>query len=545
MFTVKDKEILRPIQHVFHLENKRITLNEEQEVAYQHIQKHLSQSKTMLLKGVTGSGKTEIYLNTIEDVIKNGRSVFLLVPEIMLIGMMAQRLKSRFKDVIIYHSALSKGQKFDQVRKLQEQKPHIILGTRSALFLPLKNVGLIIMDEEHDASYEQREGLSYDAKDVAKELSVFHQAPLLLGSATPSIESMYEAQQKRYELIELNHRVKSLSLPKITFVNMTEELKNGHLSMFSKTLIKAIEERLEKNEQILILYNRKGYAPFVLCRQCGDVPRCPHCDISLTYYKDKDELKCHYCGYQNPYTHTCQSCGHQTVKPIGAGIEKVEQALHKLFPAAKVMRMDQSQTTKKGSHEKLWHDFNQQKADILLGTQMISKGLDFDHVTLVAVLMADLLLKVPSYQATEKTYMLLTQMSGRSGRAKPGQTIIQAYDLSHYAIQATLKPYDYFYHKALSDRKLLNYEPFQKVSQILFEGTSYLKTYQYAYQVKKNLLLKGLDCLGPAPDLYKKIKDRYRFTITIKYQTIDFEWIKAIFKEKQKDIYLKWIPKLD
>ena len=546
VFHKHDIKIDREIKHKFTLKDKEITFTEEQQKASVMIEDSLGKNQTILLKGITGSGKTELYLDVIENVLNKGQTALILVPEIVLIGMMAQRLKSRFSDVIIYHSALSKGERYDQVQKIYHQDAKIILGTRSAIFLPVIDLGIIIIDEAHDTSYQQKEGLVYDAIEIAARISEYHHIPLLLGSATPSINQMYQALNQSIKLVELKSRPYQQTLPKIELVDMRKELKNGHTSMFSKALIEGITERLEKKEQVLILYNRKGYAPFVLCRSCGDVPMCPSCDISLTYYHDKAHLKCHYCGYEKPYTQTCNQCKHETVKPMGVGIEMVEKALQKMFSKARVLRMDANVTSKKGSHEAIWHQFINQEADILLGTQMIAKGLDFPKVTLVGILMADLLLKVPSYRASEQTYMLLTQMSGRSGRAQKGETIIQAYDLDHFAIQSVLNDYDSFYQQALINRKLAGYAPFVEVKQVLFEGTGYLETYQVAYRFKKYFIEKNLQCLGPAPALIKKLRNKYRFNITIKGASIDIKDIKALIQTYQtKELSIKYSPSMD
>ncbi|PKK96727.1 MAG: primosomal protein N', partial [Tenericutes bacterium HGW-Tenericutes-3] len=469
----QDEEVLRKIKHQFTLHDKTVTLNKEQDFAANQIISSLSINKTFLLKGITGSGKTEVYLKVIEEVIKQDKQVLILVPEITLIAPMAKRLKSRFEDVAIYHSALSQGEKYDQYRMIFEHRASIVLGTRSAVFLPLESLGLIIIDEEHDSSYIQSEGVFYDAKLIAQKRCSYHQIPLVLGSATPSIESMYRALNHKINLLELTKRPLDIKLPKITLVDMKEELNQGHSSIFSRQLLEAMKVRLEKHEQIMILFNRKGYAPFVLCRQCGDVPKCPECEISLTFYKDKKILKCHYCGYEKPFEPVCEVCGQKAVKEIGVGIEFVENALKKVLPAARILRMDANVTSHKGSHEIIWNEFMNEEADILLGTQMIAKGLDFPKVTLVGILMADLSLKVPSYQANEQAYMLFTQVTGRSGRLLPGEAIIQGYDLIHYAIKNVLNHYEDFYKEAIYYRKISNYQPFKFNAQILFEGKQY------------------------------------------------------------------------
>lgn len=536
----------REVSHIFELHDKKVILNDEQKYAYETIKKSFDQQKTFLLKGVTGSGKTEVYLALIEDVIKSGKQVLYLVPEITLIAPTALRLKSRFDDVAIYHSGLSKGERFDEYRRIISKKAQILLGTRSACFLPLESLGLIIIDEEHDASYTQIDGIIYDARHIAKMRSIYHQCPLVLGSATPQIVTMYQARHEDTILIELIKRPNQIQMPTLKFVDMKKELKSKNTSIFSNELLQAINKRLESKEQTLLLFNRKGYAPFVLCRQCGDVPKCPHCDISLTYYKDKALLKCHYCGFEKPFHTTCDVCHEDKVKEMGVGIEYVEQALKKVVPQARILRMDQNTTRAKGSHERLWHQFQNEDADILIGTQMIAKGLDFPKVTLVGVMMADLLLKVPSYQADEKAYMLLSQVAGRSGRSLPGEAIIQSYDINHYAILAVKEGYDYFYKKALENRKLLGYEPYFHTAQLLIEGPSFLKTYQQAFMIKKHLVGEKLTVLGPTEAIIKRIKDNYRFTMTLKYQNILVpKLLETILNYETKDIKIKYYPTLD
>ncbi len=547
VFIPKLSTVFRDIKHLFNIEDKRVDLTKEQINAANKIKDNLNVYKTFLLKGITGSGKTEVYLDVIEKVVKQEQKALVLVPEITLIAPMAKRLKSRFNRVAIYHSALSEGEKYDQYQMIINNDIDIVISTRSGIFLPINNLGIIIIDEEHDASYMQKEGVVYHAKNIAKLRAAYHNIPIVLGSATPSIESMYKAEQQEYQLLTLSKRPKNIKEPDIVFVDMKDELKNKNTSIFSMTLKEKISKNIEKKEQTLILFNRKGYAPFVLCRQCGDVPKCPQCDISLTYYKDKNQLKCHYCGYEKPFAQTCEVCHQKTVKEVGVGIEYVQAELKRQFPKARVLRMDKNVTTKKGSHEKIWHQFLNEEADILLGTQMISKGLDFPKVTLVGVLMADLSLKIPSYTASEDTFMLLTQISGRSGRHLPGEVVIQGYQLDHYAITSVKKGYDQFYKEALYDRKISKYEPYYHISQFLIEGTSYLKTYQKAFMLKKRLQsLENVIALGPVPAYIKKIKEHYRFVVTMKSKTIDMSEIKYIIEElNDPNIEVKYYPNLD
>ena len=542
----KSVEVSRDIVHQFSLEDKQIQLNKEQLKAVEIISKSLNYNQLFLLKGITGSGKTEVYLSLIEKVIDQHQQVLILVPEITLIAPMAKRLKSRFDEVAIYHSALSKGERFDQFRMIEEKKAMIVLGTRSAVFLPLETLGLIIIDEEHDASYEQSEGVFYDAKLIAQVRAKYHHIPIVLGSATPSIVSMHKALNNQYKLLELTKRPRNIAMPKINLIDMKKELESGNSSIFSTALLDAMKKRLDKNEQIMLLFNRKGYAPFVLCRQCGDVPRCPHCDISLTYYKDKNTLKCHYCGFEKPYDSTCEVCGQKAVKEVGVGIEYVERALKNALPTARILRMDANVTTHKGSHELIWNEFMNEEADILLGTQMIAKGLDFPKVTLVGILMADLSLKVPSYRASEQAYMLFTQVTGRSGRLLPGEAIIQGYDLDHYAIKNVLTNYEDFYNEAIYYRKLSNYLPFKQTAQILIEGKEYLKTYQQAFLLRKKLISIGYEILGPTPAMIKVIKDHFRFILTLKSDDSNGQYIfEQIKNYETKDIGIKYYPTLD
>ncbi|MDX9691502.1 MAG: primosomal protein N' [Acholeplasmataceae bacterium] len=540
-------EVLRDPLHFFETEQKTIHLTDEQAHAKDEIIQSIDCKQTFLLKGITGSGKTEVYLEVIEEVIKKSQQVLLLVPEITLISPMLERMLSRFEHVFIYHSGLSKGERFDQYRQIQQHQDAIVIGTRSAVFLKMEHLGMIIMDEEHDESYQQVEGVIYHARDIALLRSKFHHIPLILGSATPSIQSMYLSQKQEYKLLELTKRPFDLTLPTIHFVDMKEELKQKNTTIFSRKLLSSILDRLQKKEQVMLLYNRKGYAPFVLCRSCGDVPKCPHCDVSLTYYKDKEILKCHYCGYEKPFSKTCESCSEDKVKEVGIGIEYIESTLKKAIPAARILRLDQNVTKTKHSHERIWNAFKSEEADILLGTQMISKGLDFPKVTLMGILMADLSLKVPSYHATEKTYMLLSQASGRSGRFLPGETIIQGYNMNHFAIKSVSEPYEVFYEEALYQRKLQNIEPFMKTSQILISDLGFLKAYQTAFLLKKKIEALGIMVLGPSLALIKRIKDMHRFTITLKYDDINelkvFDMINELKNQTLVDI--KYYPLID
>lgn len=518
---VYDKVIDRETKHYFELLDTEITLTDEQIRAFEFISQQLETDKTVLLEGVTGSGKTEIYVRLIEKLLRTHKKVLILVPEIMLVGPMAKRIKSHFEDanIALYHSDMADGIKFDCYQKIRKNQVDIVIGTRSAIFLPIKDLGVIVIDEEHDSSYMQTEGVYYDTRVLARIKGSYQGFPVLLASATPSIESKYLAETKKYAYVELKQRALDVKLPKVNLVDMTLELKRGNHQILSKSLKKAIDEALDKNEQVMLLMNQKGYAPFVMCRNCGHVIKDPKTQTSLVYYKDDNVLKSKYSSYEEPFIKCCPLCKKDTLKPVGVGIEYVEEALKKIYPSQNILRMDAHTTAKRGTHERLWQDFLDEKAQILLGTQMIAKGLDFPKLTVVGILMADAQLKVPTYDAYEKAYMLFTQAIGRAGRHKPGSVYIQAYDINHYIIDAAQKhDYQAFYEKSLVQRKLMSLKPFGFMHQLMVSGGSYLKTYQYAFALKKALEKEGMTVLGPKVSLILKRQDKYRFLLTFKYE---------------------------
>ncbi len=546
VFNMQKIEVNRDIKHVFSKENKTVILSEEQQHAVDSIVSAFDQPEIFLLKGITGSGKTEVYLHVLDEILAKQKRALILVPEIQQIPQMAMRLTSRFSNVAIYHSGLSKGERYDQWKNIISGKSSIILGTRSAIFLPIERLGMIIVDEEHDDAYQSFEGVLYDAKDLALWKAHYHQIPLIMGSATPSITTMYHAKQGTYHLLELTKRPFDLPLPTLTFVDMREELKAKHFSIFSRTLLSKINDRLHRGEQTILLLNRKGYAPFVMCRACGHVPTCPHCEVSLAFYKDKKILKCPYCGHEESFDATCTVCHEPKIKEVGIGIDYVQEQLHQQIPDARILRMDKNATRTKHAHEMIWHDFKEEQADILIGTQMVSKGLDFPKVTLVGILMSDLLLKVPSFQASEKAYTLLMQMTGRSGRSLVGEAVIQGYDLNHFVMKALDKGYDAFYEEALYQRKMMQYPPFIHTAQLLFEGPRILQTYQTAFMIKKALQQQGYDVIGPSQAFIKKVKDHYRFTLTIKHAKGDYRAVfDTISAQKSDAMTIKFSPKLD
>ncbi|WP_256961632.1 primosomal protein N', partial [Staphylococcus argenteus] len=422
---------------VFEQESKR-QLTTDQQRAYAAINEKIinQEQATFLLHGVTGSGKTEVYLQTIEDVLNQGKQAMMLVPEIALTPQMVLRFKRRFgDDVAVLHSGLSNGERYDEWQKIRDGRAQVSVGARSSVFAPFKNLGLIIIDEEHESTYKQEDYPRYHAREIAQWRSEYHHCPVILGSATPCLESYARAEKGVYQLLSLPNRVNQQALPDIDIVDMRTELSEGNRSMFSKDLREAIQLRLDRQEQVVLFLNRRGYASFMLCRDCGYVPQCPNCDISLTYHKTTDLLKCHYCGYQETPPNQCPNCESEHIRQVGTGTQKVEELLQQEFEGARIIRMDVDTTSKKGAHEKLLTEFEKGNGDILLGTQMIAKGLDYPNITLVGVLNADTMLNLPDFRASERTYQLLTQVAGRAGRhEKAGQVIIQTYNPEHYSI---------------------------------------------------------------------------------------------------------------
>jgi primosomal protein N' (replication factor Y) (superfamily II helicase) len=537
---VFEKEVTRSPYKDFVKNKKDVILTNEQNKILKQIS---SKKSNYLLKGVTGSGKTEIYIKLIEASIAKGNKVLLLVPEIALIDVMVKRVSPYVQNIAIYHSGLSQGERYDQYQRIRNQVAQLIIGTRSAIFSPIHNLDLIIIDECHDQAYIQEEGTYYDAITHAIKKAQYHQATLVLGSATPSVEHMYYALNNQFQRLELKSRPLNLPMPKIEFVDMKAELTQGNTSILSKTLLHKIDERLKNKEQVLLLFNRKGYAPYLMCRQCGHVPTCPTCQIALTYYKSDAVLKCSYCHYKEAKQSACQSCQSSSIKEVGVGIEYVEEMLKKTFLNAKIARMDKQTIKTKHGHETLIKDFDEQAYDILLGTQMISKGLDFKNVTLSAVIMADLALNVPTYTASEQAYILFAQMTGRSGRFYPGEAVVQAYHLNHFALKALKQGYEDFYKEAIQTRKLANYAPFKQMAKISFEGNQYFKTYQEAFKIRKYLESQHHEVLGPYEQNLSRKEGVFKFEMVIKYMDLDKKELFKKFAEFiQKKYFVRWIP---
>lgn len=523
-----EKEIYRdPFATTSFEVTEALVLNDEQKVATNRIIDAMNKksSEIFLLEGITGSGKTEVYLQTIAEALKQKKTAMMLVPEISLTPQMVQRFKGRFgNQVAVMHSGLSKGEKYDEWRKIERGQAQVVVGVRSAIFAPLQNIGLVIIDEEHEASYKQEESPRYHARDLAIWRSKYHQCPVVLGSATPSLESRARAQKNVYQHLLLTKRASpKASLPQVILVDMREEIKQQNTSTFSLQLQEKLQERYNKNEQSILMLNRRGYSSFIMCRDCGYVLPCPNCDISLTLHMDIKRMKCHYCGHEQQIPYQCPQCNGDKMRYYGTGTQKIEEEIKQLFPQMRVLRMDVDTTRRKGAHEKLLTAFENFEADILLGTQMIAKGLDFPNVTLVGVLNADTALHLPDFRASERTFQLLTQVSGRAGRAeKSGEVVIQSFNPEHYAIQlARNQNYESFYQKEMGVRHRGDYSPFYFTVQITAsheeENQAAKQMFIISQQLKKHLSSQAI-ILGPTPKAIMRINNRYFYHIIIKYK---------------------------
>lgn len=504
-------------------EKIKFNLNEEQQKVYKEIFNSINTNETFLLYGVTGSGKTNVYMKVIEDVIKNNKTAILLVPEISLTPQIIKRFTSYFSNIAVLHSGLSDGEKYDEWRKINEGKVNIVIGARSAIFAPLKNIGVIIIDEEHSQTYKQENNPRYNAIDIAKERCKYHNCPLILGSATPSLESFARAKKNVYKLLELKNRYNNNTMPKVEIIDMNKEFKKAS-GYFSNTLIDQIKETLERKEQVILFLNRRGYSSFLTCSSCGYVEKCPNCDISLTYHKSSNMLRCHYCGYATKRKKLCPKC-QEEFKDYGIGTEKVEEELKSLIKDAKIIRMDVDTTTTKNAHSKIINSFLEEKYNILVGTQMIAKGLDFPNVTLVGVLNADIGLNFPDFRSSETTFSLLNQVLGRSGRGnKEGKVLIQTFNPEHYAIAYT-KSHDYlgFYNEEMKIRKILKYPPYYYICSIKIISKDYNLASKSSYDVVNYLKqnIKNEIILGPSVCNVFKLNNNYRFQIIIKYKDVN------------------------
>lgn len=506
-------------------------LTDEQKNAVSIIKKHTDKNEYagVLLHGVTGSGKTEVFMNIIAEVIEKGRQAILLVPEISLTPQMVSRFVNRFGNrVAVFHSGLSLGEKYDEWKKMRDKRADIVIGARSAVFAPFSDVGVIIMDEEHEQTYKSEMPPRYNTREVARFRAEMDGAVFVMASATPSVESYYKAGIGEYELIEMKKRATNAKMPEVFTVDMRAELEDGNKSIFSRKLIEEIEKNLKNKEQTILFLNRRGFSTFVSCRSCGFTAKCPSCSISLTYHKFSDTLKCHYCGYTHKNYTVCPTCGSKYIRYFGGGTQKVEEEIKKLFPEASTIRMDVDTTGRKFAHEKILNDFEKNNIDILIGTQMVAKGLDFENVTLVGVVSADVMLNLDDYRSGEKSYSVLEQVSGRAGRAqKPGRAIIQTYTPKHVSV-ISAKEHDYagFYNAEIATRKAMWYPPFCDMVLIGFSSVSESLVSQTAKYFAKYLdtlskLPQKVQVLGPVPSGISKIKNKHRWQIVIKCENAD------------------------
>lgn len=507
-----------------HKIDSEVTLTDKQQNVLEEILKEKYNFKPFLLHGVTGSGKTEVYLKLIENIVKDGKEAIILVPEISLTPQVTNKFKSKFGEkVAVLHSALSDGEKYDEWRKIRRKEVSIVIGARSAIFAPFTNLGIIIIDEEHSDTYKQENTPKYNTIDVAIFRVKKHNCPLLLGSATPSIESYTRCKVGTYKLLELKQRVNA-KLPKVSLVDMKDEIKKGY-KMFSESLTNKLNICLDAGEQCIILLNRRGYTTTVSCKMCGHKLLCPKCDIPLTFHKKNNILLCHYCGYQTYKPLVCPECQSKEINEFGMGTEKLEEEIIKNFPEAKTIRMDVDTTSRKGSHEQIIEDFKSKKYNVLVGTQMISKGLNFENVTLVGVINADASLNVPDFRSAERTFALLSQVAGRAGRSiKPGEVIFQGFNMDHYSIVcASNHDYSNFYKEEMKVRKALDYPPYFNLCIIKTRSTKdeelNIENDKIINYLRQNI--KSAVILGPSPCVMPKINNVYYTQIIIKYKKID------------------------
>ena len=525
--TLLDKELIKETkEQIYRLNNHKvietnIEFSEDQQKALDTID--LNSENTYLLHGITGSGKTEVYIELIKRVVKMGKKAILLVPEISLTAQIVNKFYDRFgDDVAIFHSGLSSGEKYDEYLKILREEVHIVIGTRSAIFTPMTNLGIIIIDEEHSDTYKQDTTPRYHAADMADFRKKYNHIPLVLGSATPSLETMARALKGVYTYIPMNHRIGSSTLPTIDIVDMTEELKKRNM-IFSEKLKNKIQDRILKKEQVILLLNRRGYSTVISCKSCGFTYKCPHCDITLTYHKTSNNLRCHYCGYTIFKAEECPECHEKALYDYGLGTEKLEQEISKLFPYAKVVRMDADTTRNKGAHEDIINKFKNHEFDILLGTQMISKGLDFPLVTLVGVINADATLNIPDFRSGERTFALLSQVSGRAGRSDlKGEVILQTFNPDSFTLKC-VQEQDYMklYNYEMNNRHKLDYPPYYYITSIKIASKDYELASKEITKIK-NYLEKKLSnktiILGPTTANPFRINNIYRFQIILKYK---------------------------
>lgn len=507
---------------------KKLKLTEEQQNAFNKIDETINnnENKEFLLYGVTGSGKTEIYLQLIEKIIQKNKTAIVLVPEISLTPQMVERFIARFgqEKIAVLHSKLSIGERYDQWNKIKNGECKIVIGARSAIFAPIQNLGLIIIDEEHDSSYKSETNPRYNAKELAGYMAKKNNIPLVLGSATPDISTYYKAENNKIEMLKLTKRANESNLPKVDVIDLREELANGNRSILSRKLYEEIEKNLKDKKQTILFLNRRGYSTFVMCRDCGYTVKCKNCNITMTYHIKTNKLKCHYCGHEEKNLTECPECHSKNIKYFGTGTQRLEEDINKIFPEATTIRMDIDTVTRKNSHEEILNKFKNDNIDILIGTQMVVKGHHFPNVTLVGVIAADSSLYIEDYRANERTFQILTQVAGRAGREKlPGRVIIQTYNPDNFAIECSKKQnYDEFYETEIELRKQLKYPPFCDIISIGLTDTDNNKIKNVSERLYNNIsrTIKNekmdFNIYKPLPCPIDKIKNKYRWRIILK-----------------------------
>ncbi|KGM96082.1 primosome assembly protein PriA [Clostridium novyi A str. 4552] len=544
-FLTKNETIVNRFNNNVYSKYEEKILNKEQKVVTDCILN--SNNRLFLIHGITGSGKTEIYMNMVKNMINENKECVILVPEISLTPQMVERFKGRFgKDIAVFHSKLSDGERYDEWLRIKNKQVKVAIGARSAIFLPFDNLGMIIIDEEHEGSYKSDSNPKYNAREIGELKCNIENCKLVLGSATPSIDTYYRCMTGEIELLTLDNRADGAKLPEVHIVDMREELRNGNKSIFSTALYDGIEKALNNKEQVILFLNRRGFSTFVSCRECGYVFKCNHCDISLTYHSKGDYLSCHYCGEKYKVPQICPKCGSKYVKYFGVGTEKIEKEVKKYFPDARTLRMDFDTTRKKNSYDYIYNTFKNGEADILIGTQMVTKGLDFKNVTLVGVIAADVSLNLPDFRSGERTFQLITQVGGRAGRgSKEGIVVVQTYSPENYSIRYSANnDYENFYREEIGIRYDMDYPPFSKILSINISSKNenlLIKNIQKIGVILKNELEKNnkINMLGPCPCAISKVKEFYRWQILIKGQfdnKLALNIKKIIYKNLQ-DVY--------
>lgn len=502
-------------------EKKQLT--EEQTAVLGGLLKNIEKKdkKPNLIRGVTGSGKTEVFLQIIEHFLNEGKQAIVLVPEIALTPQMVDRFVGRFgESVSVLHSGLSAGERFDEWTKILNGEVSVAIGARSAVFAPFKNLGIIIIDEEHETTYKADNAPRYDAREAARFRCENEGAMLVMASATPSVNSFYKANLGEYNLFEMKNRHNFMRMPEVDVVDMREELKNGNHSVFSRKLKSEIDLNIKKGQQTILFLNRRGFNSFVMCRSCGEAVMCKNCSISMTYHKNSDLLKCHYCGYEQRVPTACPNCQSPHIRFMGTGTEKIEEEISRLYGPDSFVRMDADTTSVKNSHEAILSRFRDEKIPVLLGTQMVTKGLDFPNVTLVGVLAADMSLNIDDFRAAEQTFCRITQVCGRAGRGDIlGRAVVQTYQPEHYAVSLAAK-HDYigFYNNEIKIRRQLKNPPFNDIIMIMMQGENESSVIKELGRIASRLRARNLNILGPVPAPYGKIKNKYRWRIIIKHK---------------------------